>query len=92
VQEGGIQPDIAVPNISDPDYKMRPVFREDDLRRHLINEVKADNAVLEEDGTTDPRFAATPAQLKARGIDDFQLWYALQTIGRLGAAPVVAAK
>jgi carboxyl-terminal processing protease len=75
VQEGGIQPDIAVPEISDPDYKVRPVFREDDLRRHLINEVKADNAVLEEDG-----------------IDDFQLWYAVQTIGRLGATPVVAAK
>ena len=92
VQEGGIQPDIAVPEISDPDYKVRPVIREDALRRHLINEVKADNAVLEEDGTTDQRFAATPAQLKAKGIDDFQLWYALQTIGRLGAAPVVAAK
>ena len=90
VQEGGIQPDIAVPELSDADYKARPVFREDDLRRHLINEVKADNAVLEEDSKTDPRFVATPAQLKARGIDDFQLWYALQTIGRAGAAPVVA--
>ena len=28
VQEGGIEPDIAVPQISDPDYKTRPVFRE----------------------------------------------------------------
>ena len=84
VQEGGIEPDIAVPQISDPDYKSRPVFREDDLRRHLINEVKADNAAIEEDTKTDPRFAATPEQLKAKGIEDFQLSYALQTIGRLG--------
>ena len=28
VQEGGIEPDIRVPQISDPDYKSRPVFRE----------------------------------------------------------------
>ncbi|MDB5703054.1 MAG: peptidase [Sphingomonas bacterium] len=90
VQEGGIEPDIKVPQISDVDYKTRPVFREDDLRRHLINEVKADNSVLEEDTKTDPRFAATPEQLKAKGIDDFQLDYALKTIGRLGAAPQVA--
>ncbi|MEO7168916.1 MAG: S41 family peptidase [Sphingomonas sp.] len=87
VQEGGIEPDIKVPQISDPDYKARPVFREADLRRHLINEVKADNSVLEEDTKTDPRFAATPEQLKARGIEDFQLDYALKTLSRLGAAP-----
>lgn len=90
VQEGGIEPDIKVPQLTDPDYKTRPVFREDDLRRHLINEVKSDNAVLEEDSKTDPRFAATPEQLKAKGIEDFQLDYALKTIGRLGAAPQVA--
>jgi carboxyl-terminal processing protease len=90
VQEGGIQPDIAVPEISDPDYKLRPVFREDDLRRHLINEVKADNAAIEEDSKTDPRFNATPAQLKAKGIEDFQLWYAIQTIGRAIDAPSAA--
>ena len=87
VQEGGIEPDIKVPQISDPDYKSRPVFREADLRRHLINEVKADNSVLEEDTKTDPRFAATPDQLKAKGIEDFQLDYALKTLGRLGAVP-----
>ena len=87
VQEGGIEPDIKVPQISDPDYKARPVFREADLRRHLINEVKADNSVLEEDTKTDPRFAATPEQLKAKGIEDFQLDYALKTLSRLGAAP-----
>ena len=87
VQEGGIRPDIAVPQISDPDYKSRPIFREADLRRHLVNEVRADNAILEEDTKTDPRFAATPDELKKRGVTDFQLWYALQTIGRLAKLP-----
>ena len=93
VQEGGIRPDISVPQISDPDYKSRPVFREADLRKHLVNEVKADNLILEEDTKPDPRFTATPDQLKKRGIDDFQLYYALQTIVRLGkvAAPVTPA-
>jgi carboxyl-terminal processing protease len=87
VQEGGIRPDIAVPQLTDPDYKSRPVFREADLRKHLVNEVKADNAILEEDTKADPRFAATPDELKKKGIDDFQLSYALQTIARLAKAP-----
>jgi carboxyl-terminal processing protease len=92
VQEGGIKPDISVPQISDPDYKTRPSFREADLRKHLVNEVKADNAILEEDTRTDPRFAATPDELEKRGVKDFQLWYALQTIGRLAkVAPVTTA-
>lgn len=93
VQEGGIQPDVRVPQISDPDYKSRPVFRESDLRRHLINEVKADDKVLEEDTKEDPRFAATPEQLKAKGVEDFQLDYALKTLARLGtAAPTALAR
>ena len=91
VQEGGIEPDIKVPQISDPDYKTRPVFREADLRRHLINEVKADNSILEEDTKTDPRFAATPEALKKQGIEDFQLYYALKTVARLGGPAQVAA-
>lgn len=91
VQEGGIEPDIKVPQISDPDYKTRPVFREADLRRHLINEVKADNKILEEDNKDDPRFAATPEALKKQGVEDFQLYYALKTIARLGGAAQVAA-
>ena len=90
VQEGGIEPDLAVPQISDPDYKTRPVFREADLRRHLINETKVDNAVLEEDTKTDPRFAATPEELEKKGIKDFQLHYALQTIARTAAPARVA--
>ena len=87
VQEGGIKPDLVVPQISDADYKTRPVLREADLRRHLINAEKVDDSVLEEDARTDPRFAMTPDQLKKQGIDDFQLHYALQTIARLGPKP-----
>ncbi len=85
VQEGGIEPDLKVPQLTDADYKTRPVFREADLRRHLINETKVDNSVLEEDTKTDPRFAATIDELKKKGVEDFQLHYALQTIARTAA-------
>ena len=84
VQEGGIQPDVPVPQLTDPDYKDRPRFREDDLRRHLINEAKVDDSVLEADEKVDPRFTATPDSLKKQGITDYQLSYALQTMARLG--------
>ncbi len=92
VQEGGIEPDIKVPELSDPDYKARPAFREADLRRHLINEVKADDKVLEQDTRDDPRFTATPDSLKKQGITDFQLWYALQTLDRLTPGGTAAPK
>ncbi len=96
VQEGGITPDIAVPQLSDPDYKDKPKFRESDLRRHLINEIKVDDEVVQDDGKPDPRFTATADELKNKGITDFQLHYALQTIARLGkvqqAARPAAAK
>jgi carboxyl-terminal processing protease len=91
VQEGGIEPDLKVPQLSDADYRTRPVFREADLRRHLINETKVDNKVLEEDTKDDPRFAATAEELEKQGIEDFQLHYALQTISRLGTPPRMAA-
>ncbi|MGE4322505.1 MAG: S41 family peptidase [Sphingobium sp.] len=87
VQEGGIEPDIKVPQLSDPDYRARPKFRESDLRRHLINEIKTDNAALEEDVKDDPRFTATAEELKKKGIDDFQLDYAIRTIARLAGKP-----
>ncbi|WP_256203426.1 S41 family peptidase [Sphingopyxis sp. YR583] len=91
VQEGGIEPDIRVPQISDPDYASRPKFRESDLRRHLVNEKKVDNGLLEKDEKADPRFTATAAELKEKGIEDFQLHYALQTIGRINpGAPRMA--
>jgi carboxyl-terminal processing protease len=91
VQEGGITPDIAVPQLSDPDYKDRPKFRESDLRRHLINEIKVDDEVVQDDGKPDPRFAANAEELKKKGITDFQLHYALQTIARLGKVQQAAA-
>jgi len=87
VQEGGIEPDLKVPQLSDADYKTRPRFREADLRRHLINEAKVDNSVLEDDTKPDPRFAMTAEQLKAKGITDFQLDYALKSISRLASLP-----
>jgi carboxyl-terminal processing protease len=91
VQAGGIQPDIAVPQLSDPDYKDRPVVREADLRRHLLAQVKGDDKLLEQDDTLqDPRFSATADELKKKGIDDFQLYYALNTLKRLGSGTAVA--
>jgi carboxyl-terminal processing protease len=96
VQEGGIKPDLPVPQISDPDYKTRPVLREADLRRHLVNTANVDDSVLEDDsGKDDPRFSMTADELKKKGIEDFQLHYAIQTIVRTGGRPVntgVAAK
>ena len=83
VQEGGITPDIEVPQLSDPDYRSRTRVRESDLRRHLVNEAAVDDEVIQEDVAPDPRFAATVEQLEQRGIEDFQLHYALQTISRL---------
>jgi carboxyl-terminal processing protease len=47
--------------------------------------------VLESDTKTDPRFSQTADQLKAKGITDFQLHYALQTIERLGKTQTAAA-
>ncbi len=91
VQEGGIEPDIRVPQLSDPDYKDRPIIREADLRRHLINEGKADDKTLENDTKDDPRFTATAEELKKQGVEDFQLNYALKTVARLGGAAQVAA-
>ncbi|MGE3396320.1 MAG: S41 family peptidase [Sphingomonas sp.] len=84
VQEGGITPDILVPQLTDPDYRSRTRIRESDLRRHLVNEAAVRDDVIRDDGRPDPRFAATPQELQQRGITDFQLHYALQTIARLG--------
>jgi carboxyl-terminal processing protease len=42
--------------------------------------------VLQDDGKPDPRFASTAEELKRKGIDDYQLHYALQTIARLGGS------
>jgi carboxyl-terminal processing protease len=84
VQEGGIKPDITVPQISDPDYKKRTNMRESDLRRHLVNDLAVEDKELESDLAEDPRFAMTTEQLEAKGIKDFQLHYAMETLERLG--------
>lgn len=83
VQEAGIEPDIVVPQLSDPDNKDRPRLREADLRHHLINERKIDDRLIEQDTKENPRFAETAESLKKRGIEDYQLHYALQTLSRL---------
>jgi carboxyl-terminal processing protease len=84
VQEGGIDPDIAVPQLSDPDLAKRDKFRlrESDLRGHLVNEAALKDEDLEKDRKDDPRFTLTAAEVKAKGIEDFQLNYALETLRR----------
>ena len=91
VQAGGIDPDINVPQLSDPDYKDRPRVREADLRRHLLAQAKADDKLLTQDDTAeDPRFSATAEELEKKGVKDFQLQYALNTLKRLGSKTAVA--
>lgn len=94
VQEGGIDPDITVPQISDPDLRKRQLrsYRESDLRGHLINEIKLEDKDLEKDKIEDPRFKMTPEKLKAKDIKDFQLYYAVQTLNRTQPSAALAAK
>ncbi|MCZ8135817.1 MAG: S41 family peptidase [Porphyrobacter sp.] len=84
VQEGGIKPDIAVPQISDPDFALRQKYqtRESDLRGHLINELGIKDEEMEADSIADPRFQLTSVQLEEQGIKDFQLHYAMETLRR----------
>ncbi len=94
VQAGGIDPDIRVPQLSDPDYKDRPRVREADLRRHLLSQAGADDKLLEQDDDmVDPRFAFTTAELEKQGVKDFQLDYAVKTLKRLsgGGTRIAAA-
>ena len=94
VQEGGIKPDITVPQLSDPDLARRAKFRmrESDLRGHLINELNLEDEALEQDKLDDPRFQLTAEQLEEQGIEDFQLHYALETLRRTTAASVAVAE
>ncbi|MHA6318495.1 S41 family peptidase [Altererythrobacter sp. CAU 1778] len=91
VQEGGIKPDITVPQLSDPDAAKRAKFsyRESDLRGHLINELALEDKDLESDNKDDPRFTQTAEDLEKQGIEDFQLHYALETLRR-GSTVAVA--
>ncbi len=90
VQEGGIKPDITVPQLSDPDYALRSkyVTRESDLRGHLVNELGLKDDELEGDKIDDPRFKLTAEQLEEQGVEDFQLHYALETLRRTTASSV----
>ncbi|MCP5395649.1 MAG: S41 family peptidase [Sphingomonadaceae bacterium] len=92
VQEGGISPDIRVPQMSDPDLAKRAKFqlRESDLRSHLINEAALKDEELEKDKLDDPRFQVTAAELEAKGIKDFQLNYALETLRRTAPGRVAS--
>lgn len=94
VQEGGIEPDIAVPQLSDPDLAKRSRFilRESDLRGHLVNEAGLKDELLEADRREDPRFQLTAEELEAKGIEDFQLHYALETLRRTSPRAVARAK
>ncbi|EQB12578.1 MAG: peptidase [Novosphingobium lindaniclasticum] len=92
VQEGGIVPDLKVPQLSDPDARARAerAVRESDLRGHLINEASLDDKELETDKKEDPRFKATAEDLKKQGIEDFQLAYAIDTLRRTAGKPALA--
>lgn len=90
VQEAGIEPDIAVPQLSDEDYANRPRIREADLRRHLINEAKVADKEIERDAKADPRFTLTAADLKKQGIEDYQLDYAVKTLSRMNGRVTTA--
>ncbi len=95
VQEGGIEPDIRVPQLSDPDAAIREqrALHESDLRGHLVNEVNLGDKQLETDRQADPRFKLSAADLKKQGVTDFQLYYAIQTLRRTaGVAPKPAPK
>ena len=84
VQEGGIKPDITVPQLSDPDMVKRQKYltRESDLRGHLVNELGIKDEEMENDQVADPRFKLTSEELKQQGIEDVQLHYAIETLRR----------
>lgn len=94
VQEGGIKPDIAVPQLSDPDAEKRSKYslRESDLRGHLVNEAGLDDSALEGDKLADPRFKLTADELKEQGIEDFQLHYAIETLRRTTPSAIALRK
>lgn len=94
VQEGGITPDIRVPQLSDPDLAKRAklLLRESDLRGHLVNEASLKDDQLETDKREDPRFKVTAEELKAKGVTDFQLTYAADTLRRTSTVALARKK
>jgi len=90
VDEKGIEPDLPVPQLSDADRPKADPGRFADLRRQIVREAKVDQAILEADTDTDPRFKTTAEELKKQGVTDFQMTYAVKTLERLGGAPTAA--
>lgn len=90
VQEGGIEPDIRVPQLSDPDAERRQrlALRESDLRGHLVGEIGVEDENLERDQLDDPRFLLTAVELEEQGITDFQLDYAVRTLRRTAGTAI----
>ncbi|APE27558.1 S41 family peptidase [Aurantiacibacter gangjinensis] len=90
VQEGGIEPDIRVPQLSDPDAERRQrlALRESDLRGHLVGEIGVEDENLERDRLDDPRFQLTAEELAEQGIEDFQLDYAVRALRRTAGVNV----
>jgi carboxyl-terminal processing protease len=64
--------------------------READLRRHLLAQAKVDDKLLQADSSPDPRFTAKAEDLEKKGIKDFQLYYAMNTLKRLSQPVAVA--
>ena len=83
VQAGGIDPDIVVPQLSDEARLSRLKIRESDLRKHLIMEAGNEEALLKSEDPPNPRFAVTAAALKKKGVEDYQLDYAVNVLRRV---------
>ena len=64
VQEDGIEPDINVPQLSDPDYKDTPRRPRSRPAPAPHQRAVKDDKLIEEDDKTDPRFTETAADLK----------------------------
>jgi carboxyl-terminal processing protease len=94
VQEQGIEPDIDVLQLSAGQKATdRPnLLTEAELGGHLVNAKKEADHSEEKDAKGDPRQVATPEQLKAQGVEDYQLDYALKLIRRVAPDAVVKAK
>lgn len=86
VQEDGIEPDIEVAQLSDPDVSARMRLREADLRNHLVNERSGGERPEENDSKADPRQIGDAESLKKQNISDYQLDYALKLLRRIGSA------
>lgn len=90
IQAGGIEPDIIVPQLSEEGRRNRNTVRESDLRQHLLNEAAAvTGEIANREDPPEPRFLITAADLKKRGVKDYQLDYAINMLRRLGPPSLV---